>query len=114
MARLRQLLAGHGQACRRRTAWLTSHSHGTCRRLKLPAGVERDDPLLFLGDGEFVDVVEQLMGVDPSEAAAAFAGASHGAGGGGLLGVDTVAVDAEWAPGVGCNRADCWLVAVWC
>ncbi len=37
--------------------------------------MERDDPLLFLADGEFVDVVEQLMGVDPSEASAAFAGA---------------------------------------
>ena len=43
-------------------------------RLKLPAVVERDDPLLFLGDDEFVDVVEQLMGVDPGEAAQAFTG----------------------------------------
>lgn len=44
-------------------------------RLRLPAPVERDDPLLFLGPNEFVDVVEQLMGVDPAEAAQAFAGA---------------------------------------
>ncbi|KAL4426106.1 hypothetical protein ABPG77_002692 [Micractinium sp. CCAP 211/92] len=41
-------------------------------RLKLPAAVERDDPLLFLSPDEFVDVVEQLMGVDPAEAAQAF------------------------------------------
>jgi hypothetical protein len=40
--------------------------------------VERDDPLLFLADSEFVDVVEQLMGVDPAAAAQAFAGARMG------------------------------------
>jgi hypothetical protein len=34
-------------------------------RLKLPRSVERDDPLLFVADGDFVDVVEQFSGVDP-------------------------------------------------
>lgn len=34
-------------------------------RLKLPHSVERDDPLLFVADGDFVDVVEQFSGVDP-------------------------------------------------
>ncbi|GAB4819102.1 hypothetical protein N2152v2_006148 [Parachlorella kessleri] len=41
-------------------------------RLKLPAGVEKDDPLLFLADGEFLDVMEQFIGIDPHEAAEAF------------------------------------------
>ncbi len=34
-------------------------------KLKLPPSVERDDPLLFIADGDFVDVVEQFSGVDP-------------------------------------------------
>lgn len=38
-------------------------------RLKLPQVVERDDPLLFVADGDFVDVVEQFSGVDPRIAA---------------------------------------------
>ncbi len=41
-------------------------------RLKLPAGVDRDDPLLFLADGEFLDVMEQFIGIDTQEAAQAF------------------------------------------
>lgn len=47
--------------------------------------VERDDPLLFLADGEFVDVVDQLMGVDPAEVAQALAGGWVGGEGALLL-----------------------------
>jgi hypothetical protein len=37
--------------------------------LKLPHSIERDDSLLFVADGDFVDVVEQFSGVDPRIAA---------------------------------------------
>ena len=43
-------------------------------RLRLPGGVERDDPLLFLAPGEFLDVMEQLVGPSPADAGRAFAG----------------------------------------
>lgn len=36
--------------------------------------MEKDDPLLFLADGEFLDVMEQFIGIDPAEAAEAFTG----------------------------------------
>ena len=44
----------------------------------MPAALERDDPLLFLPEGEILDVLEQLIGVDPAEIAAVFAGAREG------------------------------------
>lgn len=41
-------------------------------QLRLPASVERDDPLLFLSEGDFADVVEQLLGVDRAMAGEAY------------------------------------------
>jgi len=41
-------------------------------RLQLPAGVERDDNLLFLAKGDFNDVLQQLDGVTDAEAAKAY------------------------------------------
>lgn len=35
-------------------------------RLQLPSDLEKDDPLLFLADGDFVDVVEQFASRDPA------------------------------------------------
>lgn len=35
-------------------------------RLRVPQDLEKDDPLLFLGEGEFVDVVEQFAAPDPA------------------------------------------------
>ncbi|KAL6780495.1 hypothetical protein ACKKBF_B12905 [Auxenochlorella protothecoides x Auxenochlorella symbiontica] len=49
-----------------------------CRRLmysgqlRLPRGLARDEPKFFLPPGDFVDVVEQLEGVDPEEVARLF------------------------------------------
>ncbi|KFM24071.1 hypothetical protein F751_1336 [Auxenochlorella protothecoides] len=49
-----------------------------CRRLmysgqlRLPRGLAREEPNFFLPPGDFVDVVEQLEGVDPEEVARLF------------------------------------------
>ena len=64
--------------------------------------MERDDPLLFTEGGEFVDVVEQLMGVEPGEAAAAFNGERAARGGAGGVGIVRL-----------CVRVLCCAVLCW-
>jgi len=68
-------------------------------RLQLPAGVERDDNLLFLAEGDVNDVLQQLDGVTDAEAAKAYIEyfSLHGTRRGG----PTAAIGAAVAPVLG-------------